>query len=108
MIYRIIIEPTAEHGIRDAVRWKTADVSSAVAAKWYNGLLKKVDTLKTHPSRCPLAAENAKFPEDIRELNYGKRRNTYRIVFTIRTDRPLPRCRGGAEAIALEEGFRTS
>ena len=86
MIYRIIIEPTAEQGIRDAVRWKTARVSPALAARWYNGLLKKVDTLKTHSSRCPLAAENDKFPEDLRELIYGKRRNTYRIVFTIRAD----------------------
>ncbi len=86
MIYRIIIEPTAGQGIRDAVRWKTEHASPALAAKWYNGLLKKVDTLKTHPSRCPLAAENAKFPEDIRELIYGKRRNAYRIVFTIQAD----------------------
>jgi hypothetical protein len=61
MNYRIIIEPTAGQGIREAVRWKTEHASHALAAKWYDGLLKKVDTLKTFPTRCPLAAENDKF-----------------------------------------------
>ncbi len=86
MTYRIIIEPTARQGIREAVRWKTANVSPTLAARWYNRLLRKIDTLKTHPTRCPLAAENDKFPEEIRQLLYGKRRNTYRIIFTIRPD----------------------
>jgi plasmid stabilization system protein ParE len=86
MNYGIIIEPTARQGIREAVRWKTENTSRTLAGRWYNGLLKKVDTLKTHPGRCPLAAETAKFPEDIRELIYGKRRNAYRIVFAIRAD----------------------
>lgn len=86
MTYRVIIEPTAERGIREAVRWKTQRVSPTLAARWYNGLRKKIDTLKSHPARCPLAAENDKFPEEIRELLYGKRRNSYRIIFTIRGD----------------------
>lgn len=86
MTYRIIIEPTAGQGNREALRWKTENASRALAARWYNGLLKKVDTLKTHHNRCPLAAENDSFPEDIRELIYGKRRNAYRIVSSIRAD----------------------
>ena len=86
MTYRVIIEPTAEMEIRSAVRWITEHQSPTSAAKWYNGLLKKVATLKTHPARCPLAAENDRFPEEIRELLYEKRRNTYRIIFTIRDE----------------------
>ena len=38
MIYRVIVEPTAEREIRAAVRWMTENVSSIVAARWYNGL----------------------------------------------------------------------
>ena len=45
MTYRIIIEPTAEHEIRSAVRWKTENVSPTAAARWYNGLVQKIDTL---------------------------------------------------------------
>ena len=61
MTYRIIIEPTAEREIRSAVRWKTENASPTVAARWYNGLIQKIDTLRRHPSRCPLAVENDKF-----------------------------------------------
>jgi hypothetical protein len=53
---------------------------------WYNGLIRKVNSLKTHPTRCPLAAESGKFPVDVRELRYGKRGSAYRILFTIRGD----------------------
>jgi plasmid stabilization system protein ParE len=89
MNYRIIVEPTAEREIRSAVRWKTENASPTVAARWYNGLIRKIDTLRRHPFRCPLAAENDKFPEEIRELLYGrggKRTHRHRIIFTIRED----------------------
>ena len=88
MTYRVIVEPTAEREIRAAVRWKTENASPAAAAHWY-GLLKKIDTLRRQPSRCPLGAENDKFPEEIRELLYGrpgKRIHKHRIIFTIRND----------------------
>jgi plasmid stabilization system protein ParE len=89
MTYRIVVEPAAEREIRSAVRWMTENASDAVAARWYNGLTKKVDGLRRQPSRCPLAAENDKFPEEIRELIYGppgKRKHKHRIIFTIRED----------------------
>ena len=85
MTYHVVIEPTAERGIREAVRWITRQSSShAVATRWFHGLVRKFDTLKSSPKRCPIAAENDKFPEEIRELLYGKRNNKYRIIFTIR------------------------
>src|SRR5215831_6006394 len=40
MTYRIIIESTAEREIRSAVRWKLEHASRAVAARWYDGLIK--------------------------------------------------------------------
>jgi plasmid stabilization system protein ParE len=89
MTYRIIIEPTAEREIRAAVRWKVEHASGTVAARWYDGLIKKIDTLRRDPSRCPLAAESDRFPEEIRELIHGrggKRVHRHRILFTIRED----------------------
>jgi plasmid stabilization system protein ParE len=89
MTYRIIIEPTAEREIRSAVRWKPENASPTVAARWSNGLIQKTETLRRHPTRCPLAAENDKFDEEIRELLYGrggKRSHRHRIIFTIRDD----------------------
>lgn len=37
----------------------------------------------TMPNRCPLAPENAKFSQEIRQLIYGSGRNAYRILFTV-------------------------
>jgi len=35
------------------------------------------------PKRCPLAPENEYYPEEIRQLLYGRRQGRYRILFTI-------------------------
>jgi plasmid stabilization system protein ParE len=86
MTYRVIIEPTADQGIRHAYRWMTENRSQAAATKWFNALEKAIQTLETRPRRCPIAAENDKFPEEIRELLHGRRRQKYRIIFTIRED----------------------
>jgi plasmid stabilization system protein ParE len=86
MTYRVIVEPTAERGIREAYHWIATQRSPASAAKWYNALEKKIQTLRSFPRRCPVAAENDKFPEEIRELLHGPKRQRYRIIFTIRED----------------------
>ncbi len=86
MTYRVIIEPTAERSIREAVRWISRRKSPLAAAKWFNALEKKIRTLRTLPGRCPLAAEDDKFPEEIRELLHGRQRQKYRVLFTIRQD----------------------
>ncbi|HKI17816.1 MAG TPA: hypothetical protein VKA15_08040, partial [Isosphaeraceae bacterium] len=61
---------------RSAVRWKTEHASPTVAARCYNGLLNKIGTLHRHPTRCPLAAENDKFPEEIRDYCTAGRNST--------------------------------
>jgi len=86
MIYRVIVEPTANREIREAVRWIAQNLSPRVAARWFNGLEKKMTTLGRQPLRCPIAAENDKFLEEIRELLHGGRKNRYRIIFTVRDD----------------------
>jgi len=45
---------------------------------------KQMETLDPPASRCPRAAESDKFPEELRELLYGSRKNKYRIIFAIR------------------------
>jgi hypothetical protein len=35
------------------------------------------------PKRCPLARENKYFSQEIRQILYGRGRNSYRILFTI-------------------------
>jgi mRNA-degrading endonuclease RelE of RelBE toxin-antitoxin system len=45
-----------------------------------------IATLQEKPLRCALALENDALAEEIRQLIYGKSRNKYRILFTIRDD----------------------
>lgn len=41
------------------------------------------------PKRCPLARENEHFSQEIRQLLYGRGRNSYRVLFTILEGRDL-------------------
>ena len=87
MTYRIIIAPTARHDIHGSFRWLTEERSANVAVKWFNGLMKTINSLETSPGRWPLTAENDKFPVDVRELLHGRsKRGKYRILYTIDGD----------------------
>jgi phage-related protein len=45
-------------------------------------------TLQEKPRRCALAVENDVFPEEIRQLLYGKKQQSvYRILFVIREEK---------------------
>lgn len=55
--------------------------------QWYCGIVDAIVSLERFPGRCPLAPENASVPYELRQLIYGKRRNAYRILFTIRENR---------------------
>lgn len=45
-----------------------------------------IATLQEIPRRCAIAPENDELVEEIRQLIYGKSKNKYRILFTIRED----------------------
>ncbi len=45
-----------------------------------------IASLQEKPRRCSLATENEVFSEEVRQLLYGKSRNRYRVLFTIRED----------------------
>lgn len=53
------------------------------ARNWLEGLYKAIQSLEQMPLRCSLAFEDNFFEEEIRQLIYGKGKNTYRILFTI-------------------------
>jgi plasmid stabilization system protein ParE len=89
MKYRIELAATAKADIYGQGQWLCNEISPVAANKWLSGLYKTIDTLQTRPSRCPVAAENDKFPEEIRELLHGKSgkgRHRHRVIFTIRDD----------------------
>jgi plasmid stabilization system protein ParE len=87
MTYRVIVTLRAEHNMQDATHWWAAERSGEQAARWLAGLEKRLKSLKRAPARHPLAAENGRFPYELRELHFGLgRRPSHRAVFTIADD----------------------
>ena len=79
----------AKADIRGQAKWLRENVSPGAAMKWLDGLYKVIDTLQNRPMRCPVAAENDQFPEEIHEMVYGKRgkrKHKHRIIFTVREE----------------------
>jgi plasmid stabilization system protein ParE len=83
MKYQIELAAAAKADISATTRWLRDRSSQSVADRWLKGIYRAINSLGTQPHRCPIAAESDKFPIEIRELLYGKRRNRYRILFTI-------------------------
>lgn len=85
MTFRVEITPIAEGEIETAYRWYR-DRNPEFADRWFRELMNAIATLQEKPRRCVLAIENDVFPEEVRQLLYGKAKRTYRILFTIRAD----------------------
>jgi len=83
--YRIIIQPEAYAGMESGYAYIEQDAPES-ARQWAVGLLAAISSLSTFPKRCALAPENKFFPQEIRQLLYGKGRGAYRILFTIADD----------------------
>jgi plasmid stabilization system protein ParE len=68
----------------DSAFLRLSQVTSPVkASQWYSGLLQAIESLSQMPQRCPLARENEYFSQEVRQLRYGRGRNSYRVLFTI-------------------------
>jgi len=87
MTYRLLISQRAAADLEEAYRWY-AERSPEGAVRWYNGFLDALDTLAADPERCPLAPEDSRFPIEVRQLLYGRRRS-YRALFRFARMRSL-------------------
>ena len=85
MVFQVKTTKTAELQIETTYLWLKKR-NSTYADKWFKGLMNVIASLQEKPRRCSLATENKMFPEEVRQLLYGKSRNRYRILFTIRED----------------------
>nr|WP_290226774.1 type II toxin-antitoxin system RelE/ParE family toxin [Trichocoleus desertorum] len=83
MTYRIEISSVAEAEADAAFIQLSQFMSAEKARQWYAGLLKAIASLSEMPKRCPLARENQYFSQEIRQLLYGRGRNSYRVLFTV-------------------------
>ena len=82
MKWKVIVEPRASTDIEAAYLW-LAEQAPENAHRWLEGLYLGLASLANFPERCPFAPENDFFPQEIRQLLYGKRKGRYRILFTL-------------------------
>ena len=83
MTYRVVFTPRARADAIEAFRW-IAEQSPEAAVRWYNGLERAVAKLDRFPERCPvLEEESEQLGLSLRLLVYGRRRRTFRILFSI-------------------------
>ena len=84
MVFQVEITPTATAQIEKAYRWYRV-YNAEFADRWFRGLMNAIATLQEKPTRCALALEQTIFlPKEVRQLFYGKGKNVYRVLFTIR------------------------
>ncbi|HZT40560.1 MAG TPA: type II toxin-antitoxin system RelE/ParE family toxin [Chthonomonadaceae bacterium] len=83
--YAIILQPEAYEGMESAYEF-IEQQAPEYAHEWAIGLMEAIDSLKTFPGRCAIAPENEFFPQEIRQLLYGKGRGVYRVLFAITGD----------------------
>ena len=83
MTFRVKVSRSAKMDADDAYAWMKKEHSDTLAIRWFNGLVDAVNSLAEFPRRCALALESEEIGIELRQLLYGKRSATYRIVFTV-------------------------
>ena len=82
MAYKVKLTARAEADAYAAYEY-IGEFSPQSAEKWLRLLFLAIATLEEMPSRCPLIAEAQEIGRPFRQLLYGKRTQTYRIIFDI-------------------------
>lgn len=85
MAFQVSLTQQAKNEIDTAYSW-LKELNPDYADNWFRGLMNTIATLQEKPRRCPLALEADVFTEELHQLIYGKLRNKYRVLFTIRED----------------------
>ena len=63
--------------------WRIIEEAPLRGQEWYNGLIAAIDSLNTHPQRCPMAPDPVLRSFQVRYLLYGRRPHVYRILYRV-------------------------
>jgi plasmid stabilization system protein ParE len=80
--FQLSFSPRAEADLEEIMTGVRAK-APLTADNWLARLMIAVDSLKILPTRFGLAAEAGAVGLELRELLYGKRTGTYRILYTV-------------------------
>ena len=83
MVYRVSLTAQARDDIADVFAYIVRAGAAESAGKWVDRIEAEIFSLDEMPRRCPVAPESEKFGIEIRQLIFGKRTGTYRIIFRV-------------------------
>lgn len=86
MTFRVEMSAQAEHDAEAILDWLLSQQAGDVGIRWFLAMENAIASLSELPKRCPLALENSNFPFEVRQLLYGNKPHTYRILFAIKGD----------------------
>ncbi len=82
MQFQVIITPSAKADIFEVNTWLLEHHPDS-AQSWLWGISQAVTSLSKFPERCSVSSESDAFDVVVRQLIYGKKPHTYRILFSI-------------------------
>lgn len=84
MAFTVVFQRRADADVRNEIAWQEAALGLRAAIRWRNGFLMDViGALEADPHRYPQADEAGELGVDLRELLHGRRRQVFRVLFTI-------------------------
>ena len=89
MVYEVELTPRATADVDEAVSYLRQFAPEA-ARRWLDGLMAAVLSLEEMPLRCAFAPETEALGVELRQLIYGQRAGTYRIIFRVYEGSPRP------------------
>ncbi len=86
MQFKVIITPSAKADVFEINAWLLENFTD-VAESWIWGLSQTIISLSKFPKRCPISSESEAFDVEVRQIIYGKKPHTYRILFSIQNEK---------------------
>jgi plasmid stabilization system protein ParE len=83
---QLVIAERAHQDIERNAVWWARNHSLTQAIDWQDTVYRQIETIPKMPESYPLAPENSKFDEELRQKNVGLGGGGYRAVFTVRGD----------------------
>lgn len=83
MAFRVELSDQAQRDISAIYDWLRSQQAGDAGERWFRALRTAIGSLADVPTRCPLAAEDRDASVEVRQLLYGRRPHTYRILFAI-------------------------
>jgi plasmid stabilization system protein ParE len=83
MAFRVELSEQAQRDVSAIYDWLRSQQAVDAGERWFRALRTAIGSLADLPGRCPLAAENRDASVEVRQLLYGRRPHTYRILFAI-------------------------